>query len=143
MKLVERPHPFSVSLREVIVHRDHVHTTPAQGVEVDRQGRHEGLSFPGGHLRDMPFMQNGSAKKLYVVVDHIPRHRGAGGIPMVVPNRLVPLNFHGTHLTDQSAVNGAGGNMQGSLRPLACSFSDEGKGLGKNFVQDGLLCHNG
>ncbi len=67
---VDPAHPVGIAARQVIVHRDHVDTPPGEGVEGDRQGRHEGLPFPGLHLRDPALVKHDAAHELNVEVTH-------------------------------------------------------------------------
>jgi len=49
---VELAHPVGVARREVVVHRHDVHALTGQGVQIDRQCRHEGLALAGLHFGD-------------------------------------------------------------------------------------------
>ena len=59
-------HPFGLVLGEVVVDGDDVHAVAAQGVEVRRQRRDEGLALAGLHLRDVAEVQRGAAHDLDV-----------------------------------------------------------------------------
>ena len=63
-------HPLRITTREVIVHRDHMHTTTGKGVQITGQGGHQGLAFAGFHLGDLAFMQNHAADKLHIKMAH-------------------------------------------------------------------------
>ena len=71
---VELSHPFGIALGEVVVNGYDVNTASAQGVEIDRSGGDEGLTFPGGHLRNAAFMQDHAADELDIEGDHGPCH---------------------------------------------------------------------
>ncbi len=55
---VDAAHPFGVAPREVIVHRNDMHTAPGQRVKHRRQRRHQRLALAGLHLGDPAAMQN-------------------------------------------------------------------------------------
>ena len=67
-KPVDLAHPLDVALREVVVHRDHMHAGAVEGVEIDRQGRDQGLALAGLHLGDLAAMEDDSAEDLDVEV---------------------------------------------------------------------------
>ena len=71
--LVNRPHPFRVPPRQIIVHRHNVNALSRQRVQVRRQRRHQRLSFTRLHLRDFSLMQYDSADKLNVEMPHSQR----------------------------------------------------------------------
>ncbi len=81
---VDLAHPLRVAAGQVVVHRDHVHAPPRQGVQVHRQGRDQCLSLAGLHLGDPPEVQGHAAHELHVEValaEHPPcrlAHRGEG-----------------------------------------------------------------
>ena len=59
-------HPFGVAAGQVIVHRHHMHAGAVEGVEIDRQGRHQRLAFAGLHFRDHAPVQHDAAHELHV-----------------------------------------------------------------------------
>ena len=69
--MVNRRHPLGVALGQVVVHRDDVHVPPGQVHEVGRQGRHERLALPRGHLGDLALEQHVAADELDVEVAHL------------------------------------------------------------------------
>ena len=60
------PHPLGVTLGEVIVDGDHVHTVAGQRVQVHGEGGNEGFTFTGLHLGDTALVQNDTADQLHV-----------------------------------------------------------------------------
>ena len=64
--VVDEAHPVGVALREVVVDRHHVHAATGQGVEVDRQRRHQGLALAGLHLGDVALVEEDAAHQLDV-----------------------------------------------------------------------------
>ena len=74
-ELVDGAHPFAVARSQVIVHRHHVHAAAAQGVEIDRQRRHQRLAFAGRHFRDLARVQRVAADELHVERHHFPLQR--------------------------------------------------------------------
>ena len=67
-ELVNLAHPGGVALGQVVVHRDHVHALAFERVQIDRQGRDQGLAFAGRHLRDLALVEDDAADKLHVVM---------------------------------------------------------------------------
>ena len=65
---IEPAHPLGVTLGQVFVYSDHVHAATGQGVQVHRQGSHQGLALTGLHLGDLALMQHDTAQQLHVVV---------------------------------------------------------------------------
>ena len=65
-KAIDLAHPLGVAAREVVVDRDDVHAVAGQRVEIDRQGRDQGLAFAGLHLGDHAAMQHDAAHQLHV-----------------------------------------------------------------------------
>ena len=115
VKLVEGAHPLRVALRQVVVDGDQVHATSAQGVEVDGQRSDQGFTLTRGHFGDTPFVQHDAAKKLHVVVHHVPGDGVAGGGPAVVPHGGVALDADGVKAAREFAVPVLGRNAQRAL----------------------------
>ncbi len=65
-KAIDLAHPLGVAVGEVIVDGDDMHAVAGQGVEVDRQGRDQGLTFAGLHFGDHAAMQHDAAHQLHV-----------------------------------------------------------------------------
>ena len=89
---VERPHPFRVTLGQIVVDGDHVHTVAGQGVEEHGQGGHEGLTFTRCHLGNLTLMQGDTAEELHVVVHHFPFQVVSTSCPVVVVDGLVAVD---------------------------------------------------
>jgi len=70
-EMIDRPHPATADPRQVVVRRDEVTTAAQEGVEVERQGRHERLSFAGLHLGDLALVQHDTGHQLHVEVTHV------------------------------------------------------------------------
>ena len=66
--LVDASHPLGVEAGEVVVDRDEVHAVAGEGVEVGREGRHEGLAFARLHLGDPAEVERRPAHQLDVEV---------------------------------------------------------------------------
>ena len=60
----DRRHPARITAGQVIVDRDQVHALAGQGIQVHRQGRHQGLAFTGAHLSDLALVQHRAADQL-------------------------------------------------------------------------------
>ena len=60
-KLMHLSHPLRVTLRQIVVDRNHVDTFTLQRVQISRQKTGLRLTFTGSHLRDTSLMQNNAA----------------------------------------------------------------------------------
>ena len=63
---VDLAHPLGVAAGEVVVDRHDVHALAGERVEIDRQGRDQGLAFTGPHLGDGALVQHHAADELHV-----------------------------------------------------------------------------
>ena len=88
-------HPLGVTPGQVVVHRDDVYAPAREGIEVGRQGGHQGFALAGLHLGDLALVQHHAAYQLHIEVAH-------------------------------------------AQHPLA-GFAHHGKGLGQQFIEEGLL----
>ncbi len=96
---VDLAHPLRVAAGEVVVHRDHVHALAGERVEIDRQGRDQGLALAGPHLGDRALVQDHAADELHV---EVALAEGAlGGLA------------HGGEGRDQDVVEGLAGGKLG------------------------------
>jgi hypothetical protein len=50
-----------------------VHTFVGQGIQVHRQGGHQGLAFAGAHLGNLALVQGQATDQLHVEVTHLQR----------------------------------------------------------------------
>ena len=131
---IQGPHPLGVSLGEVVVHRDHVHSLAREGVEEYREGGHEGLSLTCRHLGYLSLVQGYTTDELHVVVHHIPLHLVASGNPMVGVYGIVPLYAHEVVVDGELTVEIAG--LDSDLRILLetpCGGFHDGESLRKDF----------
>ncbi|GMA88461.1 hypothetical protein GCM10025868_37110 [Angustibacter aerolatus] len=71
-------HQVGLVLGQVVVDRDDVHALAAEGVEVGRRRRDEGLALTGAHLGDVAQVQRRAAHHLDVEVALA--ERAAGGL---------------------------------------------------------------
>ena len=94
MEHVERSHPLGVSLGEVVIDGHHMDSLACEGVQEHRQCCHEGLTLTCRHLGNLALMENYTADELHVIVDHIPGLLISTGKPVVLPERLLPVNLH-------------------------------------------------
>ncbi len=69
-----------------------MHAIACQGVEENRQCRHERLALARRHLRDFALMERNSAEDLHVVMDHVPLDFVAARSPFVVVDSLVAVD---------------------------------------------------
>ena len=94
MEHIERSHPLRVSLREVVVHCNDMHSLACQGIEEHRESCHEGLTLTCRHLGDLSLMENDTTDELYIIMDHVPGHLVTAGKPMVLPYGIVTFYGH-------------------------------------------------
>ena len=92
MEHIKRPHPFRVTLSEVIIHSHHMHSITCKSVEEHGQGSHEGLSFTCSHLSNFSLMKHASTEELHVVVYHFPFQVVASCSPMVMVYSLFSVD---------------------------------------------------
>ena len=92
VELIERSHPLRVTLSQIVVDGDHVHTVAGQGIEEHGQGTHKGLTLTCGHLGDLTLMEGDTTEELHVVVDHVPFDLVATGCPLIVIDGLVAID---------------------------------------------------
>ena len=118
---VDLPHPHRVATREVVVHRDEVHSFAGERIEVHRQRRHQRLAFARAHFGNPTRMQGGTTHQLDVVVT-LPNdtlgglsHHGERlhhEVVEILTTRQTRLEFRG--LTPQCIVaQGNDGGFQG------------------------------
>ena len=65
-KTVDLSHPLGVAAGEIVVDRDDVHAVAGERVQIDREGRDQGLAFAGLHLGDHAAVQHDPAHQLHV-----------------------------------------------------------------------------
>ena len=64
---VDLAHPLAVALGQIVVDGDDMDAVSGQGVEIGRQGGHQGLAFTGFHLGDASLMQDNAADELHPI----------------------------------------------------------------------------
>ena len=67
---VKLTHPLGVTFCQVIVDGHNVHATPAEGVQVNWEGRNQGLAFTRLHFSDLALVQHHAADQLNIEVAH-------------------------------------------------------------------------
>ena len=72
-KCVDLSHPLCVTLSQVIVDGDYVHTSSLKGIEVCGHGGNQCLTFTGTHLRDTTLVQDDRADQLHAERFHAER----------------------------------------------------------------------
>ncbi len=87
-EVVQPPHPLGIAVGQVVVHRDHVHPVPRQGIEVHGQRGGQRLAFARAHFGDLAVVQRHAADELHVEVAHLHDALGA-------------LAYHGKGLRQQ------------------------------------------
>ena len=78
-KLIHLAHPLGVALGQVVVDRDDVDALPGEGVEIGREGGHQGLALAGLHLGDAALVEDHAADELHPVGLHT--QHPPGGLP--------------------------------------------------------------
>ena len=66
------PHPRGVTASEIVVHSDELDVLPRKRVQVERQGRNEGLAFARLHFGNVAAVKDDAADELDVERDHVP-----------------------------------------------------------------------
>jgi len=66
--VINRAHPLSAHLGEVVVGGNQVDTSAGEGVQVERERGHQGLALAGLHLRDLALVEHDAADDLDVKV---------------------------------------------------------------------------
>ncbi len=87
---IDLAHPFGVAVRQVVVDGDDVDAVAGQRVQIDRQGRDQGLAFAGLHLGDHAAVQHDAAHQLHV--------------EMALPERALGRLAHRGERLDQEIV---------------------------------------
>jgi len=67
---VNPPHPVGITLGEVVIDRDHVHTLARKRIEVGGQGCHERFALAGAHLGNLAVVHGHAADQLDVEMPH-------------------------------------------------------------------------
>ena len=62
---VNRTHPLSITLSQIVIDRDDMYTFPVQRIQVGRKGGYKGLTFTGTHLGDTTLMQDHATDQLH------------------------------------------------------------------------------
>ena len=96
-------HPLRVAPGEIVVDGDEMDAAAREGVEVQRHRGHERLPLAGGHLGNLPFVEDDPADELHIVRDHVPRHLVARDLdlrPEASPARLA----HGRERLGQDLI---------------------------------------
>ena len=76
---VHPAHIFAVPAGQVVVDGDHMDPFPFQGIQIGRQGSHQGLPFTGTHLGDVPPVEDTAPDQLHIEMAQ-PQHP-AGSFP--------------------------------------------------------------
>ena len=68
---VQATHPVRVTLGQIIIDRDDMHTFAGQRVQIRRQRSHQGLAFARTHLGNFAKMQHHATHQLDVEMAHL------------------------------------------------------------------------
>ena len=133
---IKRSHPLRVTLGQIVVDGDHMHTLAGKCVQEYRQGCYEGLSFTCRHLRDLTLMEHDAADELHVVVDHVPGHLVATGNPVIPVNSVIAVDGYEIVVDAELLVEVIGSDHYGLvlLEPASRGFHN-GESLRKYSFQ--------
>ncbi|MBA7601036.1 hypothetical protein ES703_08101 [subsurface metagenome] len=67
-EMIDRAHPVTVSLCQVVVHGDQVSPLATEGIEVNGEGGDQGLSLAGLHLGDLGLVEDDASHELDIKV---------------------------------------------------------------------------
>ena len=134
---VKRTHPLRVTFGEVVIDGYHVNTASRKGVEEYGQGCNQRLTFTSSHLGNLTLMKHRAANELHVVVNHVPRHLIAAGLPVVIVDGFVALYVEEVvAIGSQLAVEVGSCNLDGFvLGKAACCILHNGKYHRKHVVE--------
>ena len=144
---INRSVPFAITFRQIIVDGHYVYTLMRQGVQIDRQRCHKGLTFTGSHLRNRSALlfvvlhravEHHATEQLHVIVHHVPRDLVSAGHPVVMIDRFVAFYLHEVEprVSRQIAIQLRCGNLDGLvLRETARRRFDDRERLRKHFRQ--------
>ena len=133
---IERSHPLRVTLGEVVVDRNDMHTVACERIEEHRQRCHERLTLTCCHLGDFSLMEHGTTDELHVVVDHVPHRLVASSFPLVVPDGLVAVDIHKIVGLRQFSVEIGGSDLNLLvLGESSCRFLYDGKDHRQVFIK--------
>ena len=146
VELIERSHPFRVTLRQVIIDRHHVYTITGKSVQEHRQRSHQRFTLTRCHLGNLTLMKNGTTKELNVVVNHLPLQVVTACRPVVMIDGLVTVNRNEvlTGVCCQLTVKvRCGNNRLLVLGKTASRLFHDGKHLEHHFVEGFLVDFKG
>ena len=63
-------HPFRIAARQIVVHRDHVHSTAGKRIEIAGEGGHKRFALTGFHLGDLALVQHHATDHLHIEMAH-------------------------------------------------------------------------
>ena len=136
MEHIKRPHPLGVTLREVVIDRDHMNAFAGEGIKEHRQGGHKGFTLTGSHLGNLPLMKGDTSDELHVIMNHIPLDLVATGFPAVGVDGFLAFDAHEVVIHTDVAVELSCLHYQFRvLLETAGSGFYDGEGLGKDAVK--------
>jgi len=106
MEHIKRPHPFRVTLSQVIIYGYDMHTVSGQRIEEYRKRSHQSLTFTCCHFGNLALMQYHTTEKLYIIMHHIPGNLITTSYPMILPDSLFTFYpYEITSLCSQIAIH--------------------------------------
>ncbi|MPM57033.1 hypothetical protein SDC9_103851 [bioreactor metagenome] len=91
---INRPHPFRVTFRQVIVYRYHVNSPVRKGIKKYRQGCYQCFSFTRCHFGNFTLVQHYTSKQLHIVVHHVPGYFVTPGNPVILIDSLIAFDMY-------------------------------------------------
>ena len=136
VELVERAHPFRVTLSQIVVHSYYMNAVTCQGIQEHRKGCNESLTLTCSHLGNLTLMKHNATKQLNVVVNHVPLQVVTAGKPVVMIDGLVAVNLNKILCCSQfTVVVGCSNLYSFVLGKAACCILNDGIYNRKNLCQ--------
>ena len=136
MEHVKRPHPFRVTLSQIVVHGYNVHTVTSQSVKEYGERTHQGFTFTRCHFSNLTLVQYHTTKELNIIVHHIPFSVITTSNPMVLIDSLIAFDGYKVVACSQFAVKVVSRNLNGFVLSKAASgILHNGKNLGECVIE--------
>ena len=94
MEFIDRPHPFGVALREIIIYCNNMYTSSGQRIKENRKSSYYSFSFTCSHLCNFPFVKSYTSNKLNIIMNHVPGNLITSCNPLIAPNCFVTFNSY-------------------------------------------------
>ena len=138
VELIERSHPFGVTLRQIVIDSHHVHTASGECAEENGTSCHQSFTFTGSHLCNFTLCEHHTTEELHIIVHHFPLKVVTSSKPVVLVNRFGTIfrDCYKVASHRQFAVIIVSRNFDCFvLSEAARSFFHDSKSLGKGFFE--------